>query len=332
MAVHWLGAEPDDDRFSVDDATQIGRQMPARVSARRISRVDGVLRFMDEVPMECGTLFRDLDYLGRDGEHRRAEILRTEYKVPSGNACPLRTGDKLHIAFLPYTRLLCLTVSFKGARHRSRAERADDVAAGFETDDAALVHVETLSHDLWEQGKYLTAGFSQGPGRAEGSSRGSWRGGHAVLGLSPADIDVGHALQVSPCVQRLLRWSEDGPFPFRRGLGLRLHPGVQERAEHWMDQAVEQTLAGPIDNHRTARDFPPGTPIERLLIRRYRNLLIGAHRDLAGSRRTSDTGSGRVDGERLIDWASYRKWDEDHEDEDLFVSLDDIENGIGLDL
>lgn len=361
MPAHWLDLEPDDDLEDLppDTATEIASEGPSLAYARRIEVVDGRLLFAEDLPMEHAVMFRDIDYLGRDGRAHHCEILRNEYKVPSGGKSAVKTGDALHMVLRPFSNLQSLAVPFRGAVNRTPEERArrfkllergvriaDDSELPehllrFGSDEEARRHVECETADYWEKGKYLTAGFSAGPDREGERSRSAWKRGYVVLGICPGGVDGVRELEVSKVAGELLAWTDEGPFPFKRDSNLRLHPGVQAKAMDWLKWAAQQTLAGPIEHMNDRKGLPIGTPVERLLIRRYRNLLIHAHRDLTGARRKDDLGTGVAPTgrssddhgdtslERRIDWNSYEQWKDDEVDDPMFVSLEDAEDELG---
>ena len=358
MPAHWIDLEPEDldDEVSPDDAVEIAGDGGPRIDyARRILLEGGRLLFAEDLPMESRWVSRAINYRGGDGQSHHLEFLRKEYKVPSGKNSVLNSGDQLHIALRPFSNLHSLAVPFRGAVHHGTANRlqrfglllhGEEPSAktgSFVDDEAARHHVEANSADYWENDKRLTAGFSAVPHREGKRSRNSWKGDYAVYGICPKGIDGVRELQISEVAGKLLLWTDLGSFPFKRDSGLHLHAQVKEQAMDWLEWAAHQALAGPIEYIDTPGGLPIGTPVERLLIRRYRNLLIHAHRDITAARRKGEAGSGAaVSGrrahddeeddsdptQRQLDRKAFDDWGDEDADDPTFVSFAEAEDEL----
>lgn len=326
-----------------DRAERIAREGVRLIHARRVELAGDALLFTDEVPIPYADQPRRLVYRDTDGGLQRCDIHAFEHKIPVGGETAVHTGDRLVIVWLPYSALRWQAIPFKGSLHdggearRRRIERDMGTCADCAQ---AVAAAEALAFDYWEQGRYLTAGILAAAAPGNPAARGTWRSGQRVRGLVPAGLEAERLLQISARVQHLLHLTEEASFPLRPGVNARLHDRVKERAEHWMDWAIRQALAGPNEPTDAEQPTPTGTPVEKLVATRYRSLLIAHHREVTGARRQGER-SHRADADqRGMDAETYRRWrddahridamdDQPPEDHD-FISLDELYDKLGF--
>ena len=342
MATQFEDLDPFEDD-SPDDAVEIACEGPEYVYARRIEHRDGRLIFGEEVALEYAHAPRNIEFRDHGNNRQRCQIDSFQHKVSTGNTREISKGDQLVIAWLPYTALRCKTLTFKGGVHRKgkqRRERFDRELARCNSCSEAKLRVESLEFDYWEQGKYLTATYLVTPEADNPNPRTNWKNGQRVRGLLPGGIDAERLLHVSKTVQDLLARTEDPKFLIKPGLGVNLHSSVREQADRWMGWAVKQALAGPNEPIGTNKPTPSGTPVEKLVAGRYRDLLIGEHKRITGvERRSGGSRQAFYEPERAIDQTTYQAWDEqqhnpapdqDTDQDDCFVSPDQFYDDLGF--
>jgi len=107
-------------------------------------------------------------------------------------------------------------------------------------------HLGQLSHDYWETGSYLTAGFDALSSLVEDPAN-MPRRSMLIFGMCHDAEGRRASLTADARVTDMIDRTENGNFRFvMKGVsGVPLAPDARDAARHHMDQAIQQALAGP---------------------------------------------------------------------------------------
>jgi hypothetical protein len=219
-------------------------------TARRVRRrEDHEIVFGAEEPISVAYRWRTIKL----GDGREQGIWRLEVKDlgPSGSEDGPSSGprptDWLILAEAPYSNCWVGQAQFKRGSQKGSDERPNLVASSL---DEALGLLAEHSHDLWEKGRRLTAGFTQPhtPFFTDRRVREPGKNALWVFGVCSELDALVQALAGSRTAAALL--DVDRVFHPGAGgtpLGDDVHPRVLEERSSLLLLAIKQAIAGPTD-------------------------------------------------------------------------------------
>ncbi len=309
--------EPQD--ASVDDSVEIGAA-PVRTSPTAMQVVQNrsdekELVYKEEIPIYLAPAWRTLE--SDDGQSYA--WWRMEIKV-SKETQAIHGGDQLVLAEHPYGNGWLHHAPFKLGSNKGTLDRPDNAIPNFSSNVEAMTWAERQKCDLWEKGRYLTAGISEPetPFSPSGAYRNVQKNALFVFGVCTDFPTFEKLLWNSPIITRLLRETKAGTIRFwppmvrfKNGAIPLLFDEVRDDAESLMSLAIRQALAGP---HKNSEKWI-GQPVTKKVDQIFRGHLNARNRVVA-------RGQGRdVAYNDALDYGSH-----DEPSDEMMVSLDDFKD------
>jgi hypothetical protein len=266
-----------------DAAVDIGsKKQRVKVNLTRIGSTpesDGQPVFLEEIEAEEFKEPRMLRYrrwIDGEIEGRAARWIRWRVRLPSK---PMFAGDSSRdftlVVTAPNSKGWVHTARFRMPDKKGENER-DDPLLGPAIDDAEVIsRIESLNYDLWEKGKYWTAGVSN-PGEPvfEEIRENSTTLVHYGI-VEHYNTVVKNLIETNDTVKSLLNMTENGTLrfwpigkPYAEN-NKRIHQETKDAAYSLMELAIRQSLAGGGDE--TERWYLK--PVVGLVEERYKNLV-----------------------------------------------------------
>ncbi len=214
-----------------------------------------------------------------------ARWLRMAVRVPVGGA--ISRGDSLVLAAYPLGRRWHGDARFKPANHKGAAadrERKSHPGAeerAFTSEAAMHEWIDALEHDLWEKGKFLTAGVSRPGVEIKAKNQAS---GRKTFGVISGRLDaVVTELFAHESLVEIVGMASRGMLScapkdaIKAGVSpdIALHGEVTERAASLMGEAIIRALAGPTTMESAGW---LDRPVWKLADRIFRNLVYEENR------------------------------------------------------